>query len=396
MSRSNQQKGAVSIFVVVFTSLLVSVVTLSFVQIMLRNQQQASNNDLSQSAYDSALAGVEDAKRALVRLKECEGNGDADCSTLRSYLEQDINNQPCDVLGTDKAGVVEFINGEVPVQGDGDATNPLNQAYTCVKVQVKTDFYEGDLEQDESVVIPLDSDQPSENMITGVRISWFMQSDIPLDLPQTPSYTGATGISLPPVNSTGWPKNRPSLMRSQLIQFPKGNLDINSFDAVGNVNSRTEFLYPSPVGLSTSGFNDDRLSSAGISPTLALCAGSFTLNGSYACSIDMSVPALPAGEREAYLMLTSMYNKTHYKVELIGGLGSTLNFDNVQPKVDSTGRASDLFRRVSASVSITNSMPTAYPDAAIYLNRSLCKDFSITNVAGDYDPNANGGTQCTP
>ena len=61
----NKQSGIAAIFTVVFFTLLISVIILSFIKIVTQDQQQATNSDLSNSAYDSAEAGVEDAKRAL-------------------------------------------------------------------------------------------------------------------------------------------------------------------------------------------------------------------------------------------------------------------------------------------------------------------------------------------
>ena len=69
------KKGGVSMFLVVVTSMLVSLLVASFIKSVNRDLQSATNRDLSQSAYDSAQAGVEDAKRALTKYyQDCVNN----------------------------------------------------------------------------------------------------------------------------------------------------------------------------------------------------------------------------------------------------------------------------------------------------------------------------------
>ena len=54
------KKGATSIYVVVLGTLLFSVITVSFIRIIINEVTKTTNDELAQSAYDSALAGVED------------------------------------------------------------------------------------------------------------------------------------------------------------------------------------------------------------------------------------------------------------------------------------------------------------------------------------------------
>ena len=57
----SERQGVASLYVVVFATILFGVITLSFTRIILSEVEQSSDDDLSQSAYDAALAGVEDA-----------------------------------------------------------------------------------------------------------------------------------------------------------------------------------------------------------------------------------------------------------------------------------------------------------------------------------------------
>lgn len=84
-SNKNFKKGGVSIFIVIVVGVLVSIMSASFLRLMFRDQEQASKLDLSQSAYDSAQAGVEDAKRFLRIFRSAcgpSGTGDFEGGTM--------------------------------------------------------------------------------------------------------------------------------------------------------------------------------------------------------------------------------------------------------------------------------------------------------------------------
>ena len=64
MKKTNKKtkKGAASFYVVAFSTLILMIIATSFAAIIISEVTRTSNDDLAQSAYDSAMAGVEDAK----------------------------------------------------------------------------------------------------------------------------------------------------------------------------------------------------------------------------------------------------------------------------------------------------------------------------------------------
>jgi hypothetical protein len=402
IGKRRNERGAVSLFVVIFSALLITTITVAFIRLMIQNQLQATLNDLSKSALDSAYAGVEDAKRALVTYRaHCVAGGDAvgpqECINLTIALRDGTK---CDTL--QQAGIVGAPGDKEVLVKQTEGDEVLQQAYTCVKVQLDTNDYIGSLTPNTSRLIPL----KSNGAFTEIVVEWYSQNDL-----QTTGGSGGVGgptfvdlgldAKLPKL--ADWPKNRPALMRLQLIQFGDAfNLSDFNKDQGGSTNNASLFLMPSSVGLDTVSFSDDvRQSHTSDSLEQIRCNRDFSstsTNGQYACKATIRIPnpigAPDANSRRAYLRVTEIYNPTTtFRLSLWNG-PNNITFSGVQPIVDSTGRANDLFRRVRSRIELEgSSIPPL--EAAVDITGSLCKTFLVTDKPEDYtpgscvDPNSN-------
>jgi Tfp pilus assembly protein PilX len=383
-----RQSGAVSLFVVIMSTLLMVIITVSFVQLMLKDQRQATSSDLSQSAYDSAQSGVEDAKRLLLLEQSCR-NGVASASVSCQRVSAAVTSNECNTISRYFSGNANAASETMIQQDLGD--KDLAQAYTCVKILADATDYKGVVDLNESNIVPLRGTADFNRVV----ISWFTRDDL-----SSSSNNMAIGfppngsVELPPVGNQ-WDFNYPSLLRTQLMQtgstFKLADFD----DGQGNnkSNANTLFLYPSRTGSAALSFNlDAPRRDPQNAPHPAKCNTSFT-RGEYACTTTITLPDPITGgitNRNAYMRLSALYNGAHYKVELMNAAGSLVPFDRVQPEIDSTGRANDMFRRVKTRVEFKSDF--IYPEAAVDIGGSLCKSFTITNDDNQYQPNRN----CTP
>ena len=369
MSVTQKERGAVSIFIVIFSALLITVITVSFVRLMVRDQQQAMTLDLSQSAYDSAQAGVEDAKRALIKWQAACAQDSPECTQLETI----INDGNCNTVSRMLYGRPSSDMSETKVQQTGSATDEaLDQAYTCTVITTDTANYQGQLEADESKVIRL----RGTGSFDRVQLSWFMERD----LASGTNASLSNDILLP----NTWNANRPPIMRTQLIKVGD-NFTLDDLDQ--NQAASTLYLYPNSTGLST-GFNfvtDSRMEAkqidrVGCQPNLG--------GDVYFCTAEVAIPGGVGANDDAFLRLMAHYNDTHFEIKLLQG-ATVVPFDGIQPMVDSTGRANDLFRRVESRIELTDaSYP--YPEAAVDIQGDFCKAFLVTDQASDYN---DGGCQ---
>jgi hypothetical protein len=368
MGKYVRQSGAVSLFAVIFGAMLLTIVTIGFMRLMLMDQRQASDNDLSQSAYDAALAGVEDAKR-VVRAAQT-GNMQA-----AGVLSGPIN---CNMIAA--SGVVGgSTSGETIIQTGSGAGKKFDQAYTCVKIAMQSQDFIYKAIEDKSQLISLRAVSSFNKII----IEWYRRDD--------ESNLNAENAVNTEISTTGelptkdkWNSNTPPLVRAQVIS-PGSTFNLATLDTTGV----TSFLRPnvlrsdvvSQSGTVVSGKSSDRPRATdgnehNNGTNIISCSKTFRFSGEYSCKAVIDVDEVPAGSESVFLRLVSIYKGGSIKVSLQKSDGTTVNFDGVQPIVDSTGRASNLFRRVEARLQIGDDF--AYPDNAVELKNSLCKDFSIS------------------
>lgn len=393
------ERGAVSLFIVIFSALLITTISVAFIRIMIQGQQQATANDLAKSAMDSAQAGVEDAKRAIVTYRaNCLSGaavGTTECNNLARALADGTH---CDTL--QQAGIVgepdPESGGWLVEQTEGDKA--LQQAYTCVKVQLNTVDYVGTLAPSTSKLIPLKATGPFNE----VTVEWYSQSDL-----QGSSVDDSGGsetkidlgvdTSLPKLAE--WPENRPALLRTQLIQFGE-TFQLSDFDQRGAEPDRsaaTLFLYPFAGIPDADGTNLDFTADVRTPHTsgalqAVTCDKDFSVSGTsgqFACKATIRLPnpidETDVSKRTAYMRVTALYNAaTSFRVSLVNN-AAPVTFSSVQPLIDSTGRANDLFRRIQSRIELdTSSVP--YVEAAVDLSGSLCKTFLVTDNPDEYDP----------
>lgn len=374
MDKKYLEYGSVSIFSVIFAALLLSLVTIGFTKLILEGQSRAAANELSQSAYDAALAGVEDAKRVI---RACQKGNNPACAALKHHGDK------CDVIHRSHV-IPGSGTTETAIRSVHNAGQSYDQAYTCVKIHMNSGDYIYKAQQETAHAIPL----ASKSDFDTVKIDWFTSTD-KNGIAASDTRGSIAGDSLP--KQTAWPHKAPPLIRAQVItpRLSGGKFRIESLDdsnASGSVFVKprdimthseaptTELTLMPRVG--ENGQQDGRLD--------VIVCDNFKGDG-YACSvtIKISTTVSAADSRHALLHITPIYNDATVRVSLAKS-GTPVMLRDMQPSVDATGRAANVFRRVQARLQLGNNFE--YPNAnVVQVKNALCKKFKVSSSGDSVD-----------
>lgn len=411
---NSTRKGVASLYVVLFATMLFGVVVLSFVRIIFSETSQTSNSDLSRSAYDSAMAGVEDAKIMIDRYYKCLSNDSS--SECEIFKKGGAKIDPSTIFNGDcenSAGVVDFplkqlvlgpgsSESEVKIQESSSDGNSTEQAYTCVIIKNTASDYRSTLTSDNRIrVVPLSLSHTDSSLtfdsgseaadikdVDRITFSWYSQAN------NSSEVNFNSGKSFPTYNN----KPIPPVISLTLLRA-SGSIDPAQFDEHSTYLNSTMILMPSNSSSATNEISWDVInwsacankgscpSAAGVetaysnSPFQIKCSES---NSDFICSVSLTNLDFQANDNVA-LVVSLPYGDaiTDFAINLYretGGDPIAINFKNAQITIDSTGRANQLVRRVETRLD-TSDLFFPYPQFALELTGSdaLTKSFWITN-----------------
>lgn len=404
MKRNNSKgtkRGAASLYVVIFITLLFGVITLSFIRLIISEAVQTTNTDLSQSAYDSALAGVEDAKVALLKYHDCLSQGYTgkqtgnECERAIWNMQANIDNDSCDPVQA-TLGRTQEEDGSVIVQETKNSNQLGNsadmvQAYTCVKIDEELEDYRTTLDSGSRLrIIPIRSSDINE--LDHIQISWF---SIQNKGNRAFNWNGMSRREAPV----------PSVISVQLLQadvdFNISELSVSSASGTDRATAylvpkkNSDFL-PKEDGMDVINYKifADTNNKAPNTPFFVNC-NEDTIE--FYCHTRIYIPPTYMGNRvrnqgATFLIVTLPYGDpaTDISIQLFKANKERIDFTGVQARVDSTGRANDLYRRIETRVELVD-VSYPYPEFTIQMTRGansvIEKDFSVTRTCW----NANTG-----
>lgn len=293
---------------------ILSLITIGFSQIMAREQRQALDRQLSSQAFYAAESGVNDA------IQNITGFNTTTCLPYSISTDNSVENT-C-ITTTSDVPDLRFD-------------------------QISTD-------QNNPKVFPI---RTSPSPPSTIMITWR-----PTTTTTPANFRAANDISFP--NQAGWLRNTGAL-KVYLIPFTNGQRREQLINSTASIILVPNDSPVAPPAITTVGYSS--FSGANFGLTQGVACNSSTVS----CTAYLDLGSLPAGYTDLYMVLSSLYQPNAVVIDADGG-GTTLSFSGVQVIIDSTGKTTDVVRRIQVRQSLIDgftmsagALETTFPSGSI-------------------------------
>jgi type II secretory pathway pseudopilin PulG len=335
------EQGFVSIIVASLLMIMLTLITIGLSRLMQREQRQALDRQLSAQAFYAAESGVNDVQARI------------QASTLPSPEKAD-----CDVTNWPSAGA----NGVL------DSANP-NIAYTCLIYDTtpsSLEFNNGAIKSQQSRIFPVQS--AGVGFVRSLTFEWSGENN-----QKTIAEECSANFSLPSTRPNTVP-----ILRVDIVRFPVGG----SYSRDAFIDQTTTlYLYPQDTCGITAGdyadytAPDENGQMVGVNcDPAAVYACSFTIEAMDAGGLGTD----PASDRYI-IRLKSIYNNADVRLTATSSNPVPFEFLGAQTLVESTGRASDVKRRIRVHLSNSTSYPI--PEYVVQAMDGVCKRLDVVSPA---------------
>ncbi len=257
METKHKKQGAASFYMVIVCALLFGVIAAGFITLMVSEMSKSSENNLSQSAYDSAIVGIEDMKILIKQYNEAmakEAREQTDkekqiIKMINDYTTSEAKKGDCINFNDYELGFAKTGDGDIYVQEKADGSGQTTtQAYTCISLDPFPKDYLATLSSESPLrLIPLQAKDGNAS-IQSVKISWYSSDNL---AGQSTNFindinTTTKNINFGPDNNGNEASNPPVLVASVYQTGANINLDDFASSNISNQTNRgTLWLVPS-------------------------------------------------------------------------------------------------------------------------------------------------------
>ncbi len=350
------QSGLVSILVSMIIMLIMTIVVITYSQIISREQRQTLDRELSTQAYYAAESAINTVLAAL--------NNGATVDALKS------DNGTCTTTSTAKSTLTklqEYDASHATSYFTGLPTGN-NATITCLIVDTSNfSLAYSAVSPTASQIAHLQPANPAEP-ISQIEIAW--QDTVG----SAPSYP-PDGTNFTP--ATGWPSGWPSVLQVEVVPWSTAGNSADSLLAA----SQVYFLYPKSVPGATTTFSNPADDHKG--ELIYGACDDATPNQPKFCRATLTVPP----GNDFYLRIRPVYRSASIVVTPQNNAGLAINLSQVQGKgqivVDVTARSADVVKRISVSSSAAPNYLT--PDFAVAAASNICKRIKISSTLATTD-----------